>query len=119
MIFLINNFRWFSFLKVGPQIVPFSFGEDEINLDEAISVACTITKGDLPIYIWWVIFDADLQLDRNLSTSDGVMILRNSQKISSLNIDAVKSRHRGNYTCFARNKAGVAQYSSFLSVYGD
>ena len=99
--------------------MPFSFGEDDINLDEAVSATCTITKGDLPIHITWSLFDTESGVERNLSTNDGVMILRNSQKISSLNIDAVKGRHRGNYTCLAYNKAGAARFSAFLSVNGD
>ena len=100
-------------------MVPFSFGEDEVNLDEAVSVTCTITKGDIPVKIWWSFYDAELRFDRNLSSNDGVMVLRNSQKISSLNIDAVKSRHRGKYTCSAENRAGIAQLSAFLAVNGD
>lgn len=90
-----------------------------MNLDEAVSATCTITKGDLPIHIWWSLYDVEMGGERNLSTNDGVMILRNSQKISSLNIDAVKARHRGNYTCYAKNKAGIAQHSAFLSVNGE
>jgi hypothetical protein len=35
-----------------------------------------------------------------------------------LAIEAVKAHHRGNYSCFARNRAGLAQYSAFLSVNG-
>ena len=38
--------------------------------------------------------------------------------MSMLGIEAVKARHRGNYTCYAQNKAGIAQYSAFLSVNG-
>ena len=55
----------------------------------------------------------------NLTTNDGIVITRNSQKISMLAIEAVKARHRGNYSCFAQNKAGVAQHSAFLSVNGE
>lgn len=100
-------------------IVPFSFGEEEVNFDEAITAVCTISKGDLPITIWWTLTDSDLEMDRNLSSSDGVLITRNSQKISVLAIDAVKARHRGNYTCFARNRGGITQHSAFLYVNGD
>lgn len=106
-------------VPVLPQILPFSFGEDDINLDEAVSATCTITKGDLPIYINWSLLDSETGVEKNLSTNDGVMIVRNSQKISSLNIDAVKGRHRGNYSCLAYNKAGVARFSAFLSVNGE
>jgi hypothetical protein len=89
-----------------------------IHLDEAVSATCTISKGDLPIEIWWSFQDNSMNIIKTLSTNDGVMILRNSQKISSLNIDSVQGRHRGNYTCFAKNKAGIAHHSAFLHVNG-
>jgi hypothetical protein len=101
-----------------PTIIPFSFGEEEVNFDEAVTATCTINKGDLPIYIWWTLSDSDYQIEKNLSTNDGVVVTRNSQKLSILAIDAVKARHRGNYTCFAKNKAGVTQHSAFLFVNG-
>lgn len=107
-----------STLKVLPQITAFSFGEEEVNFDEAVTAVCTITKGDQPIKIWWSLSESDLGIDRNLSSSDGVMITRNSQKISMLAIESVKARHRGNYTCFASNKAGITQHSAFLAVNG-
>lgn len=103
-----------------PQITPFNFGDDEdINLDEAVAVTCIITKGDTPIGIWWTLLDDFNNFERNLTTSDGVMITRNNQKVSVLTIESVKSRHRGNYTCHAKNKAGITQYSAFLSVNGE
>jgi len=98
---------------------PFTFGDEEINLDETVTVSCTITKGDLPLLIWWSVFDPELGFERNLTTNDGVMITRSSQKISYLAIDAVKSRHRANYTCHAHNKAGSAQHSAYLAINGD
>ena len=103
-----------------PQITPFSFGDDqEVNFDEAVAAMCVITKGDMPINVWWSLLDDDKGFERNLSTSDGVVITRSSQKLSVLNIDAVKARHRGNYTCYARNRAGITQHSAFLSVSGE
>lgn len=90
-----------------------------MNLDDAVSAVCTITKGDLPISIWWTLVDDFKKEDRNLTTNDGIVISRNSQKLSLLNIDAVKARHRGNYTCYAKNKAGVTQYSAFLFINGE
>lgn len=35
-----------------------------------------------------------------------------------LEIDAVKAHHRGNYTCFVQNKAGVSQHSAYLAMNG-
>lgn len=102
-----------------PQITPFSFGEDDdINLDEPVAVTCILTKGDSPINIWWTLVD-DYSPERNLSTNDGVMITRNNQKVSLLTIESVKARHRGNYTCYARNKAGITHFSAFLAISGD
>lgn len=103
-----------------PQITPFSFGDDQdVNFDEAVAATCIITKGDLPIHIWWTIVDSFNGVEKNLTTNDGVVITRTSQKLSLLNIDSVKARHRGNYTCYAKNNAGISQHSAFLSVHGD
>jgi len=79
---------------------------------------CSVTKGDTPIKIWWTFKGENDDFPYNLTTSDGIVITRSSQKISMLAIEAVKARHRGNYTCFAHNKAGVSQQSSYLHING-
>lgn len=89
-----------------------------MNFDEAVTATCTITKGDQPIKIWWMLSESDIGIDRNLSSSDGVIITRTSQKVSILTIESVKARHRGNYTCFAQNKAGFTWKNAFLAVNG-
>jgi len=104
--------------KVLPQIFAFSFGDDEVNLDNSVAVTCIITKGDAPMNIWWTLSDSELGMDRNLSTNDGVVVTRTSQKLSVMAIDAVKARHNGNYTCHAQNKAGVTQHSAYLAING-
>lgn len=104
-------------IQVLPQINPFSFGDEELNFDETVAATCIISKGDLPVKIWWTLKDEYLS-ERNLTTNDGVVITKTSTKISMLNIDAVKARHRGNYTCFASNKAGTAQHSAYLIING-
>jgi hypothetical protein len=103
-----------------PQITPFTFGDDEeINLDEAVAITCIITKGDLPVHIWWTLQE-DIGVEpRNLTTNDGVTISRNNQKVSLLTIESVKRRHRGNYTCHAKNRAGIAQNSAILQINGE
>lgn len=113
-----KNLKIEIFFIVLPQISPFSFGDDEVNLDDAVAATCIITKGDTPIAIWWSLVDDFDKFERNLTTSDGIMITRNGQKLSLLNIEAVKARHRGNYTCYARNKAGISQHSAFLAING-
>lgn len=124
-----QNFAMFSFQvmarfflcfhKVLPQIVPFTFGEEEFNFDESVTATCSVSKGDLPIFIWWALSESiESQAEYNISTNDGIVITKASQKVSMLNIDAVKARHRGNYTCYARNKAGVAKQSAYLAING-
>ena len=68
--------------------------------------------------LWWTFKGEGDQYPQNLSTSDGVVISRTGQKLSVLNIEAVKARHRGNYSCFAQNRAGVTQQHSYLSING-
>lgn len=101
-----------------PTIFPFSFGEEELNLDDSISATCSITKGDRPLKIWWRFRNDHDSKIYNLSTSDNVIVSRNSEKVSILTIDAVKSKHRGNYTCFAQNRAGTVTHSSYLAING-
>ena len=101
-----------------PQIVPFNFADDEVNLDDSVTAMCSIIKGDLPLRVWWRFTESDEASSYNLTTNDGVVITKPSQKISILAIDAVKARHRGNYTCFASNKGGATQYSTYLAVNG-
>lgn len=114
----IASDKIFLFFKVLPSIVPFSFGEEELNLDESVSALCSVTKGDLPLKIWWT-FKGDIEDHReNLTTNDGIMISRMSQKIGTLGIEAVKARHRGNYTCFVHNRAGTASHSAYLAING-
>lgn len=105
--------------QVLPIIVPFNFGDDEVNFDDSVTATCSVTKGDLPLRIWWQFSEGfENQLSYNLTTNDGIVITRNSQKLSVLNIDAVKARHKGNYTCVAQNKGGFTQQSAYLAING-
>ena len=72
----------------------------------------------MPIKVWWTFKGDDDDHPYNLTTNDGVMITKPSAKMSVLGIEAVKARHRGNYTCHAQNRAGVSEQSSYLSMNG-
>jgi hypothetical protein len=102
-----------------PQIVPFSFGDEQINLDESVAATCSIIKGDVPVNIWWTLSDSiESQAEYNISTNDGIIISKTGNRLSLLSIENVKARHRGNYTCYAKNRAGMVQHSAFLSING-
>lgn len=101
----------FNYL-VPPQIIPFDFGDEKINILDMILTTCTANKGDLPIELRWL-FNGEL-----ITTNDGVLISRTSQRISTLSIESVLGRHNGKYTCIASNSAGVAKHSADLIVNG-
>ncbi|KAF2905043.1 hypothetical protein ILUMI_01126, partial [Ignelater luminosus] len=95
---------------VAPQIVPFDFGEDEINTGDMTSLQCTVSKGDFPIKILWTHNGSPVNIIESISTS------KVNKRISTLSIDAVEAHHVGNYTCIAENSAGIASHSAFLNV---
>lgn len=76
------------------------------------SVTCSIHKGDLPIEIYW--FRDNTTLDDSV---DGVTILR-GKKLSALSLDSVSFESAGEYTCVAKNRAGVTSFSAVLNVNG-
>lgn len=80
---------------------------------------CSVNKGDLPIKIWWTLSESEHDYPRNLSTNDGVVIAQTGNKLSVLNIESVNGRHRGNYSCHAKNKAGIVHHSAYLAINGD
>jgi hypothetical protein len=82
-----------------------------------VSAMCTVNKGDLPLEISWIHADTS-GIERRLVTNDGVVVTRTNQRISMLSIEAVKARHRGNYTCMAKNKGGATQHSAVLYING-
>lgn len=72
-----------------------------------------ITKGDLPIEIFWT-FDSQV-----LTSENGIAISRSNSRSSALNIEQLEGHHRGVYKCIARNSAGEVDYSAELFVNGD
>ncbi|XP_058460358.1 cell adhesion molecule Dscam2 isoform X9 [Malaya genurostris] len=105
-------------VMVLPQIVPFSFGEEQVNQYDMVSAMCTVNKGDMPIDISWEFTPTLLEphTARKLFTSDGVLLSRGSSRISTVSIDSVRDRHSGNYTCRAKNQAGAVEFTTTLSV---
>ncbi|KAG5890612.1 hypothetical protein JTB14_005122 [Gonioctena quinquepunctata] len=97
-------------VNVLPIITPFDFGDEPINSGDYASIQCSVHKGDLPLEISW------LHNNKSLGYTDGVLVTKVGKKASSLTIDSVEDKHSGVYTCSATNQAGVAHYSSELSV---
>lgn len=72
----------------------------------------------MPLEIVWMHVDTT-GMEKLLVTNDGVVITRTNQRISMLSIEAVKARHRGNFTCVAKNKGGATRHSAILHINGD
>lgn len=93
-------------------MVPFDFGEESINELDMVSASCTVNKGDLPVDIYWT------KNGGRVYTNDGLIVTRNSQRLSVLSIESVRARHAGNYSCVATNNAGAITQSAMLAVNG-
>lgn len=104
------NIYWIPIVL--PQIVPFDFGEEEINSMDMVSASCTVNKGDLPLKITW------MRNNQSIYSNDGISISRTNQRISILSIESVRDRHIGQYVCIAENSAGSVNYTASLWVNG-
>ncbi|CAG9840567.1 unnamed protein product [Diabrotica balteata] len=97
-------------VNVPPIITPFDFGEETVNSGDYTSTQCSVHKGDLPLTITWY------HNNRSLTENDGIQITKVGKKASSITIESVKEQHSGTYTCVAKNKAGVSEFSTILSI---
>ncbi|XP_076655522.1 Down syndrome cell adhesion molecule 1 isoform X17 [Halictus rubicundus] len=107
-------------VMVGPQLAPFSFGEEAANAGEMATVQCAVIKGDLPLKIVWSLNGRPIEAGRASGdhgyNSPDIVVSRGSKRISTLTIDSVAARHAGEYKCTATNAAGSTWHASVLSV---
>lgn len=78
-----------------------------------MTLYCSASIGDLPLNISWLLNDQDVE--ENVL---GVTTMMVNKRTSVLTIDSVDDHHAGNYTCLARNRAGLQTYTTELNVYG-
>lgn len=77
------------------------------------SVPCIVTKGDLPLDIYWTLNSALI-----VNGENGFNLFKMNKRTSSLNIDSLEAHHRGTYKCIANNSAGYAEHVAVLEVNG-
>lgn len=95
-----------------PKIQPFQFGEEPAFVGETATVQCSISLGDMPVVFSWLLNN------RPVTDFSEINVGSFGKKTSVLNIDFVSENHAGNYTCLAKNKAGVAAFTTVLIVKG-
>ena len=91
----------------------FSFGPTPLHSGSLAQVTCIVNEGDTPLQITWAFHGNSAS-----ATPAGVQTSKFGTKSSILMIESVTSEHSGNYTCTARNHAGVANYTAELIVNG-
>lgn len=75
-------------------------------------VTCTVTKGDFPIRMYWMLNGQSLNDFNDIVTSN------TNKRVSQVTIESAKAHHLGEYTCIAENSAGIAQHSAYLNING-
>ena len=83
-----------------------------MNEGDFAQVSCIVTKGDEPLHISWSFHGNDISSDLGITTMP--MGVRGSALI----IPSVGHKHRGNYTCQAKNLAGKRFETVELKVNG-
>lgn len=83
-----------------------------MSFGDIVSVQCTIAGGDLPVSVTWLLNGAPIEPQLQILQE------MRGKRIYILTIDSVSEKHVGNYTCFAKNRAGHANHSAELKVNG-
>lgn len=108
---LANNQSKIVLLLVLPRITPFNAGDDAVFTGDFFTVTCAVSHGDLPMEISWLHNDHEITDDMGISFAS-------SRRINTLTIESVADYNAGNYTCQAKNAAGVDKYTIDLVVNG-
>lgn len=95
-----------------PKIATFTFGDEALKFGESASVQCTVSGGDLPMAIKWILNGEEIPPYLEVSTS------KIGKRTLFLSIDSVRGDHAGNYSCIASNQAGSAEFTAPLVVIG-
>ena len=96
-----------------PRIIPFYQPDKPLTQGSTYRSICTIQSGTPPITFKWTKDGHQLSHSRN-----GITIKSDeSEAISSLIINDIKSESVGNYSCFVRNAFGSDSYSIRLEVF--
>ena len=95
-----------------PKLVPINFGQEVFDEGMSAQILCSVAAGDEPMTITWSFHGI------NISSDSGIITNNMGSRASFLMIQSVTHGHRGEYSCRARNGAGVATSTTELKVNG-
>lgn len=95
-----------------PRITPFAFEDNPLYEGQYVQVHCIVSEGDLPLMFDWKLNGKPLE------TFPEATVSLIGKRSSILTIDSVSYTHAGNYTCEAKNQAGIFSYTAHLHVNG-
>lgn len=84
-----------------------------MNAGESVQLNCHVPKGDKPVKIEWHFDGGDIK-----STALAIVTVPFGDKAILLSVNAVGPEHSGNFTCIAKNAAGITNYTAELQVNG-
>ena len=93
-------------------MLPLTFGADVMDEGGFAQVSCIVTKGDEPLTISWSFHGT------NITSDLGIVTAPIGSRGSMLIISSIGHRHRGNYTCTAKNEAATMSETVELKVNG-
>ena len=95
-----------------PEMLPLSFGAAVMSEGDFAQVSCIVRRGDDPLSIAWSFHGS------NITSDLGIVTAPIGQRGSMLIISSIGHRHRGNYTCTAKNEAATMSETVELKVNG-
>ncbi len=110
--------------------MPFLFPNKMLSEGMRSAISCQILEGSLPISFQWskngqnidstsgLGMGSPSMFDSIVGFSNSVSIRSNDEYSSTLIIERLDFKHRGNYTCTATNAAGISAHSAELTVNG-
>ena len=88
-----------------------------LRLGERLTLTCSVTKGDLPLFMSWTVDGRPVD---SSSPSSSIKTVQIDAYTSLLVVDSLQARHSGNYSCLVRNPATDArqQQSQLVLIQG-
>uniref|UniRef100_A0A1A9WR29 Ig-like domain-containing protein n=1 Tax=Glossina brevipalpis TaxID=37001 RepID=A0A1A9WR29_9MUSC len=107
----VTNYTASLIVNVPPKLAPLpSSADSPLYMGDYFQLNCAVVHGDAPFNITW------FYNDEPVNKLDGITILMQSKRSSSLNIESVRGEHAGKYTCMGANRAGVTEVFTHLIV---